>query len=149
MKTRKIFKRKARLRKMFKRKARLMPDKVFCYGRYCAKKLLVKVKTVQKKDSEWPNSRRVFLVTPLSTRNHHSKSVEFGSNFKFSQICQIWAKFHGFWRICEKLAQIPQILSGDFGWRVVLWTEYCSVRKNLQYLRKHCQRHNGPRVLTL
>ena len=32
----------------------------------------------------------VLLITPLSTRNHHSKSVEFGSNFKFSQICQIW-----------------------------------------------------------
>ena len=52
MKTRKTFKRKARLRKMFKRIARLMPDKVFCYGRYCAKKLLVKVKTAQEKDSE-------------------------------------------------------------------------------------------------
>jgi len=30
----------------------------------------------------------VLLITPLSTQNHHSKSVEFGSNFKFSQICQ-------------------------------------------------------------
>ena len=34
-------------------------------------------------------SSTVLLITPLSTQNHHSKSVEFGSNFKFSQICQI------------------------------------------------------------
>ena len=32
----------------------------------------------------------LFHITTLSTRNHHSKSVEFGSNFKLSQICQIW-----------------------------------------------------------
>ena len=33
---------------------------------------------------------RFSTLTPLSTRNHHSKSVEFGLNFKFSQLCQIW-----------------------------------------------------------
>ena len=33
---------------------------------------------------------------------------------------KIWAKSHRYWEICENLAQILLILSGDFGWRVVL-----------------------------
>ena len=43
-----------------------------------------------------------------------SKSVVFDSN------TTSWPNSHRFWKICENLAQIPQILNGNFGWRVVL-----------------------------
>ena len=64
------------------------------------------------------------FITPLSTRNHRSKSVEFGSNS------------HRFVKICENLAQIPQILSGDFGWRVVSHKKPTNVQ-HVEYIDKY------------
>ena len=36
---------------------------------------------------------------------------------RFWQICGVWLKPHRFWQICG----VSQLLSGWFGWRVVLW----------------------------
>ena len=46
-----------------------------------------------------------YAITPLSTRNHHSKSVEFEQNLwclsqiltDFDKSVRIWLKFHRFW----------------------------------------------------
>ena len=69
-------------------------------------------------------------------------NLEFGSNtttsfhqlknmWNLSQILTDFEKSVRIWNLSQiltdlsNLAQIPQILSADFGWRVVLWTEYC------------------------
>ena len=54
----------------------------------------------------------IWAITPLSTRNHHSKSVEFDQYFE-----NLWE----FGSNTTDVGQIPQILSVDFGWRVVLF----------------------------
>ena len=48
---------------------------------------------------------------------------------------------HRCWQICENLAQIPQILSGDFGWRVVLNHKHPSAESGIWNL---AFKHNTP-----
>ena len=46
------------------------------------------------------------------------------TDFEKSDNLKFEPNSHRFVKICENLAQIPQILSGDFGWRVLLWLKH-------------------------
>ena len=81
----------------------------------------------------------VWAITTLSTRNHHSKSVEFGSNFKlsdFSKSVRIRLKFHIFfnwWKDVVVFSKNILLRRVEFGIWLKHYDIFSSIEKYVEF----------------